>query len=71
MGKKLIDDPTLANKPDIAAKILAFFLKRKERAIKEALVADDLRTARKLVNGGSHGLDRFTDAFRIGQGLIN
>jgi putative chitinase len=70
LGKQLVEDPTLANKPDIAAKILAFFLLRKERAIKEALIHDDLRRARRLVNGGSHGLDRFTDAFLIGKRLL-
>ena len=70
MGKKLLEDPALANKPDVAAKILAVFLKRKERQIKEALMADDLRRARRLVNGGSHGIDRFTDAFRIGERLL-
>jgi peptidoglycan L-alanyl-D-glutamate endopeptidase CwlK len=41
-----------------------------ERAIKEALIIGDLRQARRLVNGGSHGLDRFTDAFQIGDALI-
>jgi peptidoglycan L-alanyl-D-glutamate endopeptidase CwlK len=70
MGRKLLEDPTLANKPDVAAMILAFFLKRKERQIKEALMAGDLRQARKLVNGGSHGIDRFTDAFKIGERLL-
>lgn len=70
LGKKLLDEPALANKPDVAANILAFFLKRKERRIKEALMAGDLRRARRLVNGGSHGLDRFTDAFRIGERLL-
>jgi len=29
-----------------------------------------LRLARRLINGGSHGLDRFTEAFRIGDSLI-
>ena len=70
MGKKLVEDPTLANQPDIAAKLLAFFLKRKQRDINEALMEDDLRQARKLVNGGSHGLDRFTSAFEIGKSLL-
>ncbi|HZI20056.1 MAG TPA: peptidoglycan-binding protein [Pyrinomonadaceae bacterium] len=70
MGRQLLDDPALANKPDVAAKVLAFFLKRKERAIKEALAAGDLRTARKLVNGGSHGLDRFVESYRIGDALL-
>jgi putative chitinase len=70
LGKQLLEEPALANKPDVAAKILARFLQRKEREIKEALLADDLRLARKLVNGGSHGLDRFTDAFRRGEILL-
>jgi len=70
MSKQLLDEPALANKPEIAAKVLAVFLKRKERKIKEALLVDDLGRARKLVNNGSHGLDRFTHAFRIGESLL-
>jgi len=70
MSNKLASDPELANDPAIAGKLLAAFLKGKERAIKEALIIDDLRLARQLVNGGSHGLDRFTDAFRIGDAVI-
>ena len=70
MGGKLATNPELANDPTIAGKLLAAFLKDKERAIKEALIIGDLRLARRLVNGGSHGLDRFSDAFRIGEGLI-
>jgi len=70
MGGKLATNPELANDPAIAGKLLAAFLKDKERPIKEALIIGDLRLARRLVNGGSHGLDRFSDAFRIGEGLI-
>ncbi len=70
LGGRLMNDPDLANDPEIAAKLLASFLKQKERAIKEALLENDLRTARKLVNGGSHGLDRFTEAFNTGDRLI-
>lgn len=66
----LLNEPDLANQPDIAARLLASFLKDKERLIKEALVEGDLRAARKLVNGGSHGLDRFTEAYEIGDRLI-
>jgi putative chitinase len=29
-----------------------------------------MMTARRLVNGGAHGLDRFTDAFTRGDALI-
>ena len=60
----------LANDPAIAAKLLASLLKNKERAIKEALLGNDLKQAHKLVNGGSHGLDRFADAYAIGTRLI-
>ncbi len=70
MGNQLIDIPDLANKSDIAAKLLSSFLKNKENRIKEALLDNDLKRARRYVNGGSHGLDRFSDAFRIGERLI-
>jgi peptidoglycan L-alanyl-D-glutamate endopeptidase CwlK len=66
----LITRPELANDPEIAARLLASFIKSKERAIKEALLHDDLKAARRLVNGGSHGLDAFTNAFRAGERLI-
>lgn len=70
LGSKLASDPECANDPAVAGKLLAAFLKDKERAIKEALIIDDLRLARRLINGGSHGLDRFADAFHIGDALI-
>ena len=70
LGTELVKNPDRANDPDIAAKILALFLKDKEAKIKEALLENDLRRARRLVNGGSHGLDDFTDAFNIGNSLI-
>lgn len=71
LGNQLVENPSLANQPDIAAKLLASFLKRKEQAIRSALSHGDLKTARKLVNGGSHGLDNFTSAFNIGKQLIS
>lgn len=70
LGNQLITNPDLANRTDIAAKLLASFLKNKEEAIRDALRAGDLKLARKLVNGGSHGLADFTDAFNIGKALI-
>jgi len=70
LGNQLVDNPDLANDPEIAAKLLVKFLKDKEMKIKEALLEDDLKTARKLVNGGSHGLDRFSDAYRKGDELL-
>jgi len=70
LGNDLVTNPALANQPDIAAKLLASFLKSKEAKIRSALAKNDLRTARKLVNGGSHGLDQFTQAFNIGKSVI-
>lgn len=70
LGNQLVDKPELANDPKIAAQLLASFLKAKERPVKEALLDNDLKQARKLVNGGSHGLDRFVDAYSIGNRLI-
>jgi len=70
LGDRLIEEPEAANDAAIAARLLASFLKSKERWIEEALIEGDLRHARRLVNGGSHGLDRFTDAYRIGERLI-
>ena len=67
MGNQLVTNPDLANQPDIAAKLLASFLKSKEAKIRAALKQNDLKTARKLVNEGSHGLDQFTQAFNIGK----
>ena len=70
LGKRLLDNPDMANEPATAAALLAIFLKDRERSIKEALLDHDLRQARKLVNGGSHGLDRFSDAYQRGESLI-
>lgn len=70
LGIDLVAEPERANEPDLAARILAAFLADKRTAIKEALAEGDLRHARRLVNGGSHGLDRFTDAYTRGDALI-
>jgi Papain family cysteine protease len=51
----------LANYPDAAAVLLVQFLKNKEREILQGMVDNNLAAVRKLVNGGSHGLDRFSD----------
>lgn len=63
----LVSIPTQANDPAIAARLLAVFMSSRAIRLKEALAADDLRAARRLVNGGSHGLQAFVDAYRTGQ----
>jgi putative chitinase len=70
LGDQLLTNPDLANDPGVAAQLLASFLKSREQRIRQALLNSDLAGARKLVNGGSHGLDRFTDAFQKGSALI-
>jgi peptidoglycan L-alanyl-D-glutamate endopeptidase CwlK len=70
LGNQLVDNPDLANDPDIAARLLASFLGSRRAQIEESLTEGDLKTARRLVNGGSNGLDRFTDAYNIGNALI-
>lgn len=70
IGVGLVAQPLQANQPRIAGQILAQFLSNKEDEIRAALAADNLALARKLVNGGSHGFDRFKDAYAKGLALI-
>jgi putative chitinase len=69
-GNELLDKPELASDPAIAGALLAAFLAAHERAIKEALLEGNLKEARRQVNGGSHGLDRFTEAYTSGLTLF-
>jgi len=62
--------PALASDPAIAAELLALFLGDNETQIKDALMHGNMKAARRLVNGGSNGLDRFTDAFQRGDALM-
>lgn len=74
VGRKLQipleDNPDLIENPIVSARALAAFLHGKENDIREALGRGDLRKARRLVNGGSHGLDRFESTYRRGERLI-
>jgi peptidoglycan L-alanyl-D-glutamate endopeptidase CwlK len=69
-GLDLVNNPALANQPAIAAQLLACFLAASEAPIRQALAANSLAAVRRLVNGGTNGLDRFTSAFQIGSSLI-
>lgn len=66
MGDALIQNPDLANDPLLAARLLAAFLRDKAAVIEQALARRDFATARKAVNGGTHGLSQFTQAFERG-----
>ncbi len=66
----LADTPDLANSPDIAGRLLASFLWVKQGTLEAALARGDLSAARRLVNGGTNGLDRFAEAYRVGTSLM-
>ena len=63
LGDELVRNPERANEPEIAARILARFIADKRNAISRALDDGDLGKARRLVNGGSHGLDAFSETY--------
>lgn len=65
IGVDLTTNADLANAPEVAALLLAQFLASHAPALREALVNGRYADARKLVNGGAHGLDRFKDVFRL------
>ena len=67
IGVDLAANPDLANEPATAGKILGQFLKNHEAQIRAALAANDLTRARKLVNGGTYGLDDFVSAYNTGK----
>ena len=66
----LEEKPELIEHPVVSARALAVYLSNKEEPIVSALESRDLRTARRLVNGGSHGLDRFQNTYTRGMRLI-
>jgi hypothetical protein len=70
LGIDLEANPELAQEPRTAARILAAFLRQQEPRLRAALASDDLAAARRVVNGGSHGLEAFTSAYRAGQALL-
>jgi len=67
LGLDLLAHPDLANAPEVAALLLALFLRRHRTALEQALARGDYAAARRLVNGGTHGLDRFSSVFALAQ----
>jgi len=53
----------------VAAQLLASFLKLNEEKIRAALAAGDLKEARRLVNGGTNGLEEFEAAYQTGRAI--
>lgn len=71
LGDDLLNNPELANTPQIAAQLMAAFLKDRELQIREAIAQNRLDRARRTVNGGLIGLSVFEKAFRTGVSAIN
>ena len=69
LGIDLVAQPDWANAPEVAALLLAKFLSNQASAIRAALALGDLKQARRLVNGGAHGLDRFSAVFAAAEEL--
>lgn len=71
LSDRLLDEPDLANDPEVAAALLAHFLKSKEDLIRKDLENGDLISARKRVNGGTHGFkERFKPALETGISVL-
>lgn len=69
LGVDLLANADLANAPEVASLLLARFIADCADRMRSALAKGDLAAARKLVNGGSHGLDRFSDVFTRAQAV--
>jgi len=65
IGVDLVADPAAANAPEIAAALLAGFLDSVATDFRAKVAKKDLLGARKLVNGGSHGIDNFRSVFAL------
>ena len=65
LGCDLEKAPDLANAPEVAALLLAVFLADKAKPFREAVASNRLDVARRLVNGGSHGLVSFKSVFDL------
>lgn len=71
LGNELIYTPDKANDPEVASKLLAAFLKDREKALREALRQNKPAEACKVVFGGYYHLEKFIDTFQTGYGLIS
>jgi len=69
LGIDLESLPDRANAPEVAALLLATFLADRATEMRRALARGDFAAARKLVNGGTHGLARFKDVFKLAESI--
>ncbi|HEX4769818.1 MAG TPA: peptidoglycan-binding protein [Bryobacteraceae bacterium] len=63
---RLVDDPLLAHRPEVAARVLAHYLADRAPKFRRYLANDDLKDARALVNGADNGIGSFSWAYTEG-----
>jgi len=63
LGIDLEGNPDLALEPETAARILAVFLAERQERLMPALENDNMIAARRVVNGGTHGINRMASAY--------
>ena len=69
-GENLVANPELALDSVVASRILATYMKDHETAIRVASAEHDLADLRRVVNGGTNGLEMFSRAYRRGEPLL-
>jgi peptidoglycan L-alanyl-D-glutamate endopeptidase CwlK len=69
-GQDLVADPDLALNSVVASRIIATYMKDRETAIRVASAERNLADLRRLVNGGTNGLQEFSDAYGRGEPIF-
>ncbi len=64
LGDQLVNDPNIAKRPEIAAKVTTWYWKT--NGVDKASDAGDWRQVRRLVNGGYNHYDKFFEAVQRG-----
>ena len=72
LGIPLLENPDSACSPEVAACLLAAYLDTNRARLSKALDTEreDLIEARRVVNGGSHGLQRFQETYTRAKELL-
>ena len=63
LGVNLVEFPEDANEPDIAARVLCAYFKDREARFAAALENSDIAQVRRLVSGGTNGLESFKKVY--------
>jgi predicted chitinase len=64
LGSRLVDNPEDVKSPEVSARVVCAFFVDRLPTLLAALEQNDLAVVRRLVNGGTAGLDRFTPAYQ-------